>query len=391
VLLLTVAFLTALIALTWVYIGYPCAVALTARVRPMRLRPSERPATMTVAIAVHDEAGHVSERIADALAQDGPASPVLEVIVGSDGSTDGTVAVVEAMARADPRVRLLALPRAGQTPTQHALFEAARADVVVLTDAETRFAPGALARLVAPFGDPRVGAATGRLEWRDEGATATSRNEGLYWRYERRVRDLESRAGWLTAVTGAVLAVRRTSYRPVPATASMDHLLPLYVREQGGLVVYVPDAVATDRPISGLREQFRSRTRTATRGIRANLSMAIRLAPWRRPTAALAIWSHKLLRWATPLLGFVAVLAATGLALSGVTIAWVVPALVLGGLLAAGVAHLLVGAGRTPPRVIAFARAFVVVNAAFAQAWLNVVRRRRIETWRKMEWEASKR
>ena len=387
--LVAAAFVAATAALAWVYLGYPAAVALAARLHPLSLRASEQPATMTVAIAVHDEVTQVAERIANALAQDGPASPVLEVLVGSDGSTDGTDAVVEAITQTDPRVRLLALPRAGQTPTQHALFEAARADVVVLTDAETRFAPGALARLVAPFGDPRVGAATGRLEWRDEGATATSRNEGLYWRYERRVRDLESRAGWLTAVTGAVLAVRRTSYRPVPATASMDHLLPLYVRERGGLVVYVPDAVATDRPISGLREQFRSRTRTATRGIRANLSMAGRLAPWRRPTAALAIWSHKLLRWATPLLGFVAVLAAIGLALGGVTIAWVVPAFALGGVLAAGIAHVMIGSGRTPPRVIAFARAVVVVNTAFAQAWLNVVRRRRIETWRKMEWEAS--
>ena len=148
----------------------------------------------------------------------------------------------------------------------------------------------------------------------------------------------------------------------------MDHLLPLYVREQGGLVVYVPDAVATDRPISGLREQFRSRTRTATRGIRANLSMAGRLAPWRRPTAALAIWSHKLLRWATPLLGFVAVLAATGLGARWRDVAWVVPASRLAGLLAAGIAHVLVRAGRTPPRVIAFARAFAVVNAAFVLA-----------------------
>jgi cellulose synthase/poly-beta-1,6-N-acetylglucosamine synthase-like glycosyltransferase len=389
VLLLAVVFVIALTALLWVYFGYPAVVALAAQLRPVRLVAGGQPATITVAIAVHDEAAHVAERIADALAQDGPASPVLEVVVGSDGSTDGTDTVVEAIARTDPRVRLLALPRAGQTPTQQALFEAAQADVVVLTDAETHFAPGALARLVAPFGDPRVGAATGRLEWRDEGATATSRNEGLYWRYERRVRDLESRAGWLTAVTGAFLAVRRSSYRPVPAAASMDHLLPLYVREQGGLVVYVSDAVATDRPISGLREQFRSRTRTATRGIRANNSMAGRLAPWRHPSAALAIWSHKLLRWATPLLGFVAVVAATGLALGGATVAWVVPVVTLGGLLAAGLAHIMVGAGRTPPRGIAFARAFVVVNTAFAQAWLNVVRRRRIETWRKMEWEAS--
>ena len=387
--ILAAAFGTATLLLFWVYVGYPAVVALAARLRPVRLDGDGAPRSVTVAIAVHDEAGEIARRIADALAQDGPGSPIAEVLVGSDGSTDGTDAAVEAIARADPRVRLLALPRAGQTPTQNALFAAARGDVVVLTDAETSFAPDAIARLCAPFADPRVGATTGRLEWRDEGATATSRNEGLYWRYERRVRGLESRAGWLTAVTGAILAVRRSVYRPVPPTASMDHLLPLYVREQGDLVVYVAGAVATDRPISGVREQFRSRSRTATRGIRANLSMAGRLAPWRRPSAALAIWSHKLLRWATPLLLAVAVASSAGLALGGWTPGGFVPTLAAVGLAGAALAHGLVRAGRTPPRAIAFARAFAVVNLAFAVAWLNVLRRRRIETWRRTEWEAS--
>ncbi len=388
-LLLAAAFSAATMVLAWVYAGYPAVVALAARLRPVRLADDGVPRSVTIAIAVHNEARNVGGRILDALAQDGPGCRIVEVLVGSDGSTDGTDAATNAIAGADARVRLLTLPRAGQTLTQHALFEAAHGDVVVLTDAETRFAPGSVARLCAPFGDARVGAATGRLEWRDEGATATSRNEGLYWRYERRVRELESRAGWLTAVTGAFLAVRRSAYRPVPATASMDHLLPLYVREQGGLIVYVPEAVATDRPISGLREQFRSRSRTATRGIRANLSMAGRLAPWRRPSAALAIWSHKLLRWATPLLLGIAAVASLGLALGGWAPGWIAPALVIVGLGAAGLAHALLRAGRTPPRLVAFARAFTVVNAAFGVAWLNVLRRRRIETWRGMEWDAT--
>ncbi|MBA3778627.1 MAG: hypothetical protein H0X16_04910 [Chloroflexi bacterium] len=130
----------------------------------------------------------------------------------------------------------------------------------------------------------------------------------------RPVRELESRADMLTAVTGALLGVRASAYRPVPPTASMDHLLPLYVREAGGLVVYVGGAVATDRPISGLREQLRNRTRTATRGIRADLSMVGPIAPWRRPGPALAIWSHKLLRWATP--WFVLLVAGSGLVLA---------------------------------------------------------------------------
>jgi cellulose synthase/poly-beta-1,6-N-acetylglucosamine synthase-like glycosyltransferase len=374
--------------LAWVYLGYPTLVAIIARLRPVRLRPTDPLPSLTVAIAVHDEADSIAGRIADALAQIESGVDVIEVLVGSDGSTDRTNAIVEALAEGDPRIRLLALPRAGQTAAQHELFEAARGDVVVLTDAETRYRPGCLRALADALRDPRVGGATGRLEWQDENATATSTNEGLYWRYERAVRLLESRAGLLTAVTGALLAVRRSAYRPVPNTTAMDHLLPLYVREQGGLVVYVEDAVATDRPISGLREQFRNRTRTATRGIRANLSMAGRLAPWRHPSIALAIWSHKILRWATPWLVLVA--AATALALIPTSVGYaIVPVALLVGLIAALAGHILAGQGRRPPRPLAFARAFAVVNAAFGLGWINVLRGRGIETWHRAEWRAE--
>jgi cellulose synthase/poly-beta-1,6-N-acetylglucosamine synthase-like glycosyltransferase len=371
--------------LVWVYLGYPGLAWLIGRIRPTRLLRIDPQPSLSIAIAVHDEAGAISDRIADALAQDGPDARVLEVLVGSDGSSDGTVAAVTAMAASEPRLRLLDLPRAGQTATQGALFEAAQGDVVVLTDAETRFAPGCLAALADAFRDPRVGCATGRLEWRDERATATSTNEGLYWRYERAVRSLESRAGMLTAVTGAILAVRRSAYRPVPVDVSMDHLLPLYVREAGGLVLYVPDAVATDRPISGLREQLRNRTRTASRGIRANFSMVGRLAPWRQPRAAAAIWSHKLLRWATPWLAAWAAVGGTVLAASGQPGYAIVPVAAVGGLTAAAAGQLIAGTGRRPPRLLAFARAFAIVNLAFARAWIDVARGRRIEAWRRSE------
>lgn len=371
-------------ALGWVYVGYPALVALIARWRPVVLEASAARPGLSVAIAVHDEAEHIAERIGDVLAQADAGAPVIEVLVGSDGSTDATDTIVAALASTDARIRLLSLPRGGQTPTQAALFAAAQGDIVVLTDAETRYAEGCLAAMAEAFRDPRVDGATGRIEWRGESATTTSAQEGLYWRYERRVRELESRAGLLTAVTGALFALRRSAYRPVPANASMDHLLPLYVAETGGLVVYVPSAVATDRPISGLREQFRNRTRTATRGIRANLSMAGRLAPWRRPGAALAIWSHKLLRWATP--WFIAGAALAGWVLGGIYLA--APLGVLAGAAIAAAAHVAIGAGRRPPRIIAFARSFAVVNLAFALGWINVLRGREIELWHRAEWGA---
>jgi cellulose synthase/poly-beta-1,6-N-acetylglucosamine synthase-like glycosyltransferase len=380
-----IVFWTSTGALAWVYGGYPVTVSALARIRPVGLRSAGQPPTLSVAIAVHNEAANIADRIADALAQTTTGARVIEVLVGSDGSTDGTEAIVADLAARDQRIRLLALPRSGQTPTQTALFEAAQAEAVILTDAETRFAPGCLAALAEALRDARVGCVTGRLEWRDEAATATSAQEGLYWRYERRVRELESRAGMLTAVTGALLGVRASAYRAVPPTASMDHLLPLYVREAGGLVVYVPGAVATDRPISGLREQLRNRTRTATRGIRANLSMVGPLAPWRRPGPALAIWSHKLLRWATP--WFVLAVAVSGLALAvGGAVGYLVaPAAVAGLALVAVIAHVLVANGRRPPRPVAFARSFAVVNLAFAIGWVNVLRGRGIEVWHRTE------
>lgn len=376
-------------ALLWVYLGYPIVVGLAATFLPERRLEADAPPSVSVAIAAHDEGENIADRISDVFAQDASGAVIAEVIVGSDGSADDMDDIVRHLATTEPRLRLLSLPRGGQTATQNALFEAARAPVVVLTDAETRFEPGCLAALAGVFRDPRVGCATGQLEWRDVAATATSANEGLYWRYERFVRDLESRAGLLTAVTGALLAVRRSAWREVPPSASMDHLIPLYVRESGGLVVYVREAVATDRPISGLREQFRNRSRTATRGIHANLSMVGRISPWRRPRAALAIWSHKLLRWATP--WFLATAAVCGFALGvgGSPAYLIVPFAALATLAAGAAAHLVIGTGHRPPRVMAFARSFSVVCAAFAIGWLNVLGGRRIDVWHRADWETT--
>jgi cellulose synthase/poly-beta-1,6-N-acetylglucosamine synthase-like glycosyltransferase len=385
---LALMFWLATALLSWVYVGYPLVLVAAARLRPVRLQASAPRPSLTVIIAAHNEADQIADRVADVFAQQSSGARIAEVIVASDGSSDSTDEIVTAMARHEPRLHLLSLPRGGQTAAQRSALEGASEDVLVLTDAETRFEHACLARLSDAFRDPRVGCATGRLEWRDEQATATAANEGTYWRYERRIRDLESRVGLLTAVTGALLAVRRSAYRPVPLTASMDHLLPLYVREQGGLVVYVADAIANDRPISGLREQFRNRSRTATRGIAANLSMIWRLNPIRHPGTAVAIWSHKLLRWATPWLVGLAALSATGLAVMGYRPYAVVPLAAVIGVAAGVTGDLIAKRGRRAPRPLALTRAVLVVNVAFARAWVNVVVGHEIESWHRTEWRA---
>ena len=372
----------------WVYAGYPLAAYAAGRVRPVVVTALGRPvASVTVGIAIHDEADEIAARIADVLAQEIDAS--LEVIVASDGSTDGSDEVVQALAAPDPRIRLLSLPRGGQTAAQNRILAESRSEIVVLTDAETRFEPGCLAALVAPFADPRVGATTGVLLWRNLGDTPTSRHEGVYWRYEQSVRRAESRAGWLTAATGALLALRRELIRPVPEHSSFDHIAPLQVREAGRLILAVPEAVATDRVVERLGDQFRARSRTATRGIAANLATAGRLSPWRRPSAAIAIWSHKILRWASPW----AVIAACGagwrLASGGERRYAVVPASAL--VVSVAAAHELRSrrASRPGTRFGMASLAIVAVNAAFLRGWLNLFARRRIYLWQGHDWQAE--
>lgn len=366
--------------IAWVYFAYPAMAMIYGRIRPVRItEQSDWPALVTVALAVHDGADQIGERVADILAQATPFA--LEVIVASDGSADQTTRIVERASAADARVRLLKLDRSGQSAAQAAIFGAARGDVVVLTDLETRFAPGCLEALVGPLRDPSVGCSTGVLRWRYNVTSDTARHEGLYWRYEQIVRRWENRAGWLTAATGALLAVRRSLYRPVPTHASLDQMLPLIARDNAQRVVIARSAIGSDRGTAGLDEQFISRMRIATQGIEANLRMSLRITPWRRPGSFLALWSHKLLRWATPYLGALAALVGVFLALNGESALYWLPAVlaVVGVLLAViGLAARRVG---RPLPLAGFALTIAAVNAAFALAWLNVLFRRPVSAW----------
>jgi cellulose synthase/poly-beta-1,6-N-acetylglucosamine synthase-like glycosyltransferase len=365
--------------LAWVYFGYPLVAWAAARLRPVRLRRDlARPAPITVGLAVHEGESEIENRVANILQQE--VAGELEVIVASDGSTDATARLVRQRAAEDERVRLIELPRSGQSAAQSAIIEGARGEVIVLTDAETRFEAGFLRALTAPFADPRVGCTTGVLAWHYDRQTDTARHEGLYWRYEQLVRRWESDAGWLASATGAMLAFRRSIHEPVPAHASLDQMLPLLARAHGLLVLVVPEARGSDRGTSSPGDQFRSRVRIATQGIEANLRMAGRIAPWRRPGPALAVWSHKILRWMTPWLVILAALAALMLAALGQAAYLAAVGAIVLFFTVAGVGWLLRRAGR-PVAVATFPLTVVVVNAAFLLGWLNLLLRRRYGAW----------
>jgi biofilm PGA synthesis N-glycosyltransferase PgaC len=375
-----VVFWVSLALIGWVYAGYPLLTALWASVRPVRGRDDGAdPRLVTVGIAAHNAEANIAGRIANVLGQRVPFD--VEIVVASDGSTDRTAQLVEEDFRADPRVKVLALPRVGQSAAQSAIFDSARGDVVVLSDAETRFEDGCLAALVAPFASSDVGCVTGILRWRYDERSDTAQHEGAYWRYEQVVRGWESRAGWLSAGTGALLAVRSSLYRPAPAHASLDQMLPLYCREAGRKVLVAPDAVGFDRGTASVAEQFRSRTRIATQGIEANLRMSLRIRPWRRPGTFVAIWSHKLLRWFTPFLAAFAAISGAAVYAAGGSPLYLAPLVVaVIGLALAALGYLAAPKGWRIP-LVGVPTTIAAVNLAFAMGWINVVLRRRVRAW----------
>jgi len=282
-----------------VWILYPLTVAALARVRRRTSLPGSTatgdPSPMvSVIIATRDHADALRERIQDCLrAMDGVAQ--FEVVIAIDRSAtaiDGETLQIE------PNVSVvLGDAPGGKAPTINAAVRSARGDLLVFTDSRQRFEPGAIAKLVAAFADPRVGAASGRLEL---GAGASRSVVGRYWSYERWLRRCEAALHSCVGTTGAIWALRRTLWHPLPARLILDDVYaPMRVVLAGHRVVFVDDARAIDTRRAEPRKEYQRKVRTLTGVLQLCAWLPQLLVPGRNP-----IWTqfmfHKLLRLLTP-------------------------------------------------------------------------------------------
>jgi hypothetical protein len=268
---------------------------------------------VTVVLAVHNEAAALPARLRNLLDTDFPADR-LSVVVASDGSTDGSDDIVRGWF--DDRVRLVrSQPRGGKSVAQNAALREVAEGIVVFTDCGTTFDRRTVSELVAPFGDPRIGAVDGSLRFRPPPGEHALRAHGAYWDYESRVRMSESDLGILATASGAVMAARRDLILELPGNAGDDCVVPLMVVAAGRRVHRATGAQAWDESNSDPRAEFRARVRMVVRNWQGTWMYPRLLSPWHRPGVAAGLWSHKVLRWCAPVfvamgLGSVAVLGA---------------------------------------------------------------------------------
>jgi cellulose synthase/poly-beta-1,6-N-acetylglucosamine synthase-like glycosyltransferase len=363
----------------YTYVAFPVLVLLRGRLRARPHRTAPVTPSVTVIVAARNEAGAIGGKIADLLAQDYPPDH-LEVVIAADGCDDGTDAIARACG--DPRVRVLALPRVGKAGALNAAVAVATGEILVFSDANSRYAPGALRALVAPFADPEVGGVAGDQRYLSDGEeAAVATGERRYWDLDRALKVAESNGGNVISATGAIYAVRRSAFRPVPRGVTDDFATSTAVIAQGRRLVFAPDAVAFE-PVSRSREdEFERKVRVMTRGLKAVVVRRELLDARRHGFYSLQLLSHKVLRrlMALPLLA---------LAVSAASLArrsWPFRALAAGqgALYGLGAAGLVLGerAPRRSARVMALPAYFCMVNLASLRAAWNVLRRRDIDRW----------
>jgi cellulose synthase/poly-beta-1,6-N-acetylglucosamine synthase-like glycosyltransferase len=288
-------FLSALAVLCYAYFGYPAILALSAACRRTHAGAIRgyRP-TVTVVVAAWNEAASIADKIENTLGQHYPPE-LLDMIVVSDGSTDGTDEIVERYVATTGRLRLLRTEgRQGKSLALNLGVPAATGEIAVLTDANAIFAPDAVSRLVEPLADARVGAVSGELKYRTAGGL--DEGEGVYWRYEQWVKLLESRLHSLVGANGAIYAIRRELFRPLRAVEVDDLRIPYQALLEGYRVVLEPAAVCHEPSAPSLWAEYRRKVRIMSGAIPTILGLLMPTLLRGRVILCWQLVSHKLLR-----------------------------------------------------------------------------------------------
>jgi cellulose synthase/poly-beta-1,6-N-acetylglucosamine synthase-like glycosyltransferase len=351
--------------LAYAYVVFPALLAIALRFVPKRDVTEhvvgELP-PVAVVLSAFNEQSHIADRIANLLSQDYPAGR-LRVYVGSDGSDDGTADILESLRSPSVEVRV-STRRRGKAAILNELIALAHEPVIVFSDANVTFDRAAVMKLVQALSESEVGAVCGELFLQGNGS---ENQDSAYWRVERFLKAAEGRLGALLGANGAIYAIRKELYEPLPTdTIIDDFVIAMRIAARGWRLVYEPAARAWEDTPALIEDEFRRRVRIGL----GNFQALFRYPEFLFRTSVRRAWayvSHKVLRWFGPHLFVVNFVAA----------AWLAPSsLLYGAILAlevAGYAIIALGAwarGRFEvPRLLLGLVLFATLNAAFAVAF----------------------
>lgn len=370
-------FLSAVVLLSYVFIGYPLLILLVSHfvARPVRKRDIEP--TISFLISAYNEEKMIRAKIENTLSLDYPKS-LMEIMVVSDGSTDGTDGIV--MEYAADGVELFRVEgRVGKTEARNRAVARATGEIVIFSDTDSLFLPGAPRALVANFADESVGMVSGHCIFENKPNSPSGPLSMLFWDYENFIKTRQNQIGTLTGAVGNIAAIRRGVYEPLPADIIDELAEPLMMIRKGYRVVFEREARAPVSVTKNLSAEFAMRTRVISGGMRALWYMRDVLNPFRYPWVSFQILSHKIARWAVPLLLALLLLANISLLGEGFYLATLVGQLAFYLLAAFGGLCARFGC---KAQMLSMPYHFVLGNVAVVRAFLQVIQGYRETGWR---------
>jgi cellulose synthase/poly-beta-1,6-N-acetylglucosamine synthase-like glycosyltransferase len=372
-----VIFWTAVGAIVYAYGGYSLVTMLLALLVRNPVKRADITPSITLLITAYNEERDIAQKLEGSLALDYPRE-LLEIIVASDGSTDRTDEIVRGFAARG--VKLVRVEgRLGKTGTQNEAVKQARGEIIVFSDATTTYDSQALRKLVRNYADPRIGAVSGRYEYRNPSGAPIGLGTVLFWKYENAIKSMQTRIWTITGCCGCIYSVRRSAYVPLPRDIISDLCQPLKILESGYRIAFEREAVAYEDALEESKGEFSMRVRVISRGMHGLIFMHKLLNPLRKPFVAFQLISHKWMRWLVPVFAVIALLANAAL-LGSSTFYNVTFALQFAFYAVAMLAFLAEGRVRFP-KLFGVPLYFVTVNLASLSAMRRVFKGIRATTW----------
>ena len=259
---------------------------------------TDRP-LVSLFIAAYNEESVIAEKIENSLDLDNSGCE-LEIVVGSDGSTDRTNEIVTAYSKRNKKVRLLDFQdRQGKVNVLNRGIPLCNGDIILLSDANAMYNKECLQRILPHFIDPKVGCVAGEKRIADNNGSI-SKNEGFYWKLESKIKTLEDKVSTVIGADGACYAIRKSLFQTLPKETSVDDfLLSMKIVEQGFVIEYEPNAYSFEDTGSDVYQEMKRKIRIAAGNF---YNMHFLKGFLRFDLISLMYVSHKVLRWISPIL-----------------------------------------------------------------------------------------
>jgi len=364
-------------ALGYTYAGYPLLLLIMSRLRPRAVRRGAFEPFVSVIVTAYNEERDLAAKLENTLALDYPRD-LLEIIVASDCSTDGTDEIAHAFA--ERGVRLARQPqRLGKTAAQNMAVAEARGEIILFSDATSQYEPDVLRVMMPSFADPTVGCVAGRLIYVDPAESRVGRGARSYWGYETFLKRHESRVCSLIGASGCLYAVRRSAYVALYAEACSDFIIATKMVEQDLRAVYEPAAVCTEETNRQTDRELKMRVRVIAQTFTDLWRHRAMMNPFRSGFYAVQLLSHKVMRYAVPFF-LLAILATSGILARYSLLYLIVFVSQLGCYLGALGAWMLERAG-VHSQMLALPQYFVLSNLAALIAVYQFLRGERYAHW----------